>query len=87
MFRSPLTRTWLLAFRFVKKCLTRTEQKWIVQVGGSVAYVPQTAWIMNESVRENVLMGDKLEERRYVPCDLYFIELKANSKAPSTSYL
>jgi ATP-binding cassette, subfamily C (CFTR/MRP), member 1 len=36
-------------------------------VGGNVAYVPQTAWIMNETVRENVLMGKPLEERRYEP--------------------
>jgi ATP-binding cassette, subfamily C (CFTR/MRP), member 1 len=38
-----------------------------LQVGGQVAYVPQTAWIMNETLRENILMGQPLDERRYVP--------------------
>ena len=35
-----------------------------VEVGGSLAYVPQTAWIMNETVRENILMGAPLDEAR-----------------------
>jgi ATP-binding cassette, subfamily C (CFTR/MRP), member 1 len=35
-----------------------------LQVGGSISYVPQTAWIMNETVRENVLLGAPLDEAR-----------------------
>lgn len=35
-----------------------------VAVGGKIAYVPQTAWIMNETVRENVLMGQPMDETR-----------------------
>ncbi|GLI66142.1 hypothetical protein VaNZ11_009876 [Volvox africanus] len=36
-----------------------------VQVGGKIAYVAQTAWIMNDTVQENVLMGQALDPDRY----------------------
>ncbi|KAF5918368.1 hypothetical protein HPG69_011808 [Diceros bicornis minor] len=36
-----------------------------VAVKGSVAYVPQQAWIQNNSLRENVLFGRPLQERYY----------------------
>ena len=32
-----------------------------------MAYVAQAAWILNETVRENVLMGTPLEESRCDP--------------------
>ncbi|XP_058142363.1 multidrug resistance-associated protein 1 isoform X1 [Dasypus novemcinctus] len=32
---------------------------------GSVAYVPQQAWIQNDSLRENILFGRQLQERCY----------------------
>ncbi|KAM7339623.1 hypothetical protein ACRRTK_000238 [Alexandromys fortis] len=32
---------------------------------GSVAYVPQQAWIQNDSLRENILFGHPLKERYY----------------------
>lgn len=32
---------------------------------GSVAYVPQQAWIQNDSLRENILFGRPLRERHY----------------------
>lgn len=32
---------------------------------GSVAYVPQQAWIQNVSLRENILFGRQLQERYY----------------------
>lgn len=35
-----------------------------VRVGGKLAYVPQTAWIMNETLRENVLLGLPMDEER-----------------------
>jgi ATP-binding cassette, subfamily C (CFTR/MRP), member 1 len=41
-----------------------SENSTFIQVGGSIAYVPQTAWIMNESIRENICMGTPLEEDR-----------------------
>lgn len=34
-------------------------------VGGRVAYVAQTAWIVNDSVQENILMGHAFEPSRY----------------------
>ncbi|KXZ51207.1 hypothetical protein GPECTOR_13g694 [Gonium pectorale] len=36
-----------------------------VEVGGRIAYVAQTAWIMNDTVQENVLMGGALDPARY----------------------
>lgn len=44
--------------------------KGTVRVGGRLAYVPQTAWIMNETLRENVLLGLPMDEERYVPLRL-----------------
>lgn len=32
---------------------------------GSVAYVPQQAWIQNDSLRENILFGHPLQENYY----------------------
>lgn len=36
-----------------------------ISIDGSVAYVAQTAWIINASLRENVLMGRPFDEARY----------------------
>ena len=36
-----------------------------VLVAGRVAYVPQSAWIQNATVRDNILFGRQLEEERY----------------------
>ncbi|XP_022245979.1 multidrug resistance-associated protein 1-like isoform X2 [Limulus polyphemus] len=36
-----------------------------VNIKGSVAYVPQQAWIQNESIRNNVLFGQKYVEEKY----------------------
>ena len=32
---------------------------------GSVAYVPQQAWIQNATLRENILFGKEYNEQRY----------------------
>lgn len=36
-----------------------------VSIDGSVAYVAQTAWIINASLKDNVLMGRPMDEERY----------------------
>uniref|UniRef100_A0A8C5L1S6 Multidrug resistance-associated protein 1 n=1 Tax=Jaculus jaculus TaxID=51337 RepID=A0A8C5L1S6_JACJA len=36
-----------------------------VALKGSVSYVPQQAWIQNDSLRENILFGHPLQERYY----------------------
>ncbi|KAG6916302.1 hypothetical protein DXG01_007459 [Tephrocybe rancida] len=36
-----------------------------VLFGGSAAYVPQTAWIRNATLRDNVLFGQKDDEKRF----------------------
>ncbi|TRY85000.1 hypothetical protein DNTS_016183, partial [Danionella cerebrum] len=36
-----------------------------VSIRGSVAYVPQQAWIQNASLRENILFGREFEEQKY----------------------
>ncbi|KAJ7642099.1 ABC protein [Roridomyces roridus] len=40
-----------------------TEGSW--KFGGRVAYCPQTAWIQNATLRDNVLFGQPFEEDRY----------------------
>jgi hypothetical protein len=37
-----------------------------VRVGGKVAYAAQTAWILNATVRDNILFGQTFEEERCV---------------------
>lgn len=39
--------------------------KGIIQVGGSIAYVPQQPWIFSATVRENILLGSQYDEGRY----------------------
>lgn len=36
-----------------------------VLFGGSVAYVPQTPWIMNATLKENILFGQEYDEERF----------------------
>ncbi|TFK50066.1 multidrug resistance-associated ABC transporter [Heliocybe sulcata] len=36
-----------------------------VTFGGSVAYVPQTPWIMNATLKENILFGQEEDEERF----------------------
>ncbi|XP_022800678.1 ATP-binding cassette sub-family C member 11-like [Stylophora pistillata] len=40
-------------------------QKGNVTIGGSVAYVAQQAWIMNATVKENILLGKPYNDARY----------------------
>ncbi|KZT33501.1 multidrug resistance-associated ABC transporter [Sistotremastrum suecicum HHB10207 ss-3] len=41
------------------------RSKGSVVFGGSVAYVPQTAWIMNATLRDNILFGQDDDEDRF----------------------
>ncbi|KAG6381932.1 ABC transporter [Boletus reticuloceps] len=44
------------------------EMRWItgtVELGGTVAYCAQTAWIQNATIRENICFGRPFEEDRY----------------------
>ncbi|KAG0199404.1 Multidrug resistance-associated protein 1 [Mortierella sp. GBA30] len=36
-----------------------------VQISGRIAYVPQQAWIINATLRDNVLFGNEYDESRY----------------------
>jgi len=36
-----------------------------IKVRGSIAYVPQTAWIMNATVKENILFGKPFDKAKY----------------------
>eukprot|EP01051_Picozoa_sp_SAG22_P008635 SAG22_NODE_669_length_7994_cov_2.526536_5_plen_524_part_00 len=44
-----------------------TKTEGVLQIDGSIpiAYVPQVPWVLNASVRENVVMGAKMDEERY----------------------
>ena len=37
-----------------------------VKVRGTIAYSPQEAWILSESVRDNILFGEVFDRERYV---------------------
>jgi len=36
-----------------------------VSISGKIAYVPQTAWIMNATLKENVLFGKDFDKKLY----------------------
>ncbi|CAF4430943.1 unnamed protein product, partial [Adineta steineri] len=36
-----------------------------VNVSGSIAYVPQTAWIMNTTLQENIVFGREFDKKLY----------------------
>jgi ATP-binding cassette, subfamily C (CFTR/MRP), member 1 len=36
-----------------------------VIVSGNIAYVPQTAWIMNTTLKENILFGKEFDKNLY----------------------
>jgi ABC-type multidrug transport system fused ATPase/permease subunit len=36
-----------------------------VCVSGKIAYVPQTAWIMNTTLKENILFGQEFDKNLY----------------------
>ncbi|KAF9366540.1 hypothetical protein CPB97_006758, partial [Podila verticillata] len=41
------------------------KHKGRVRVYGKLAYVPQQAWIINASLKENILFGKELDQDRY----------------------
>ena len=41
------------------------KEKGEFRKNGTVAFIPQTAWLMNASIRENILFGKMMEEHRY----------------------
>ena len=36
-----------------------------VTVNGSIAYVPQTAWVMNATLKQNILFGKEFDQKLY----------------------
>lgn len=36
-----------------------------VNISGTVAYVPQTAWILNATLKDNILFGKELNQKLY----------------------
>jgi ABC-type multidrug transport system fused ATPase/permease subunit len=40
-------------------------QQGCVDVGGTIAYVPQTPWVQNLSLRDNILFGMPYDEAKY----------------------
>lgn len=59
-----------------------------VVVGGTVAYCTQQAWILNASLRENVLFGHRFEEKRYAAvidaCALHQATSQKSGRGAST---
>ena len=39
--------------------------KGTVQVGGTIAYVPQTPWVQNLTLKDNILFGLEYDEQKY----------------------
>ena len=48
--------------------LSAETLKYLLQVvfSSSIAYVPQSAWIMNASLRENIVFGRQEDEAKFV---------------------
>ena len=44
-------------------------------VQGSISYVPQQAWVMNETLRDNILFGKDYDEERYGPYFFQFLSI------------
>ncbi|KAI8468106.1 MAG: hypothetical protein J3K34DRAFT_479395 [Monoraphidium minutum] len=47
---------------------------------GRMAYVPQTAWCQNLSLRDNILFGEPVDERRYADAGLRGINLSGGQR-------
>jgi len=45
-----------------------------VVFGGSVAYVPQNAWIQNATLRDNIIFGHEENSDRYVYIEVKVLE-------------
>ena len=45
------------------KCLASTQPE--VVINGDVSQVPQQAWILNTTVKNNILFGQEFDQRRY----------------------
>ena len=43
----------------------KTDLTSSVSVFGNISYVPQKSWILNDTVRNNILFHDDFEEERY----------------------
>jgi ATP-binding cassette subfamily C (CFTR/MRP) protein 1 len=43
-----------------------TKECGSIEVNGSIAYVPQQAWILNATVKDNILMGAPYDAAKYV---------------------
>eukprot|EP00106_Octopus_bimaculoides_P007974 XP_014775416.1 PREDICTED: multidrug resistance-associated protein 5-like [Octopus bimaculoides] len=41
------------------------KKKGTTAIDGSIAYTPQQAWIFNGTLKENILFGQEMDERRY----------------------
>lgn len=41
-------------------------QKAPIEINGSIAYVQQTPWIQNMTIRDNILFGQQLDKLKYV---------------------
>ena len=45
-----------------------SRQSGTVTVGGRISYVAQTAWVMNDTLQENILMGCEMDGDKYAKC-------------------
>ncbi|KAM3143254.1 hypothetical protein pb186bvf_004586 [Paramecium bursaria] len=64
-----------------------SSQKPHIGIGGSIAYVSQTAWIQNATVRDNVIFGSEFNQQKYDEAIKYSClkdDLKILNKGDST---
>jgi ABC-type bacteriocin/lantibiotic exporter with double-glycine peptidase domain len=60
-------------------------------VSGKIGYVPQQAWVVNASLRDNILMGEDMDHDRYaeaihvsgLEADLKYANPKPSAKGAS----
>lgn len=54
-----------------------------ISVDGTFAYAAQQAWILNATLRDNILFGKEFEEERFVSCS----DIPTNCKCSAWSSL
>lgn len=63
--KTTFIRGLLGELEFIEESEDGSKPKPIIEIAGSVAYVPQSPWILNGTVKENILFGCKLDPAFY----------------------
>ena len=64
VFRNSVSQNKKLCDEF-SKAIKQSTSKTNVKIAGSVGLIEQDPWIMNQTIRENILFGQDLDPRKY----------------------